>query len=146
MAPVLHTTKDENAFMADLLGGLDDSFWNAVPTPDSSPIKSSVPRQRTTPSKHQPQHFAATSRPKASATAPPPSKMLSAGDIDLTELLQGAENWDWDDDLLTPKKSPRKAAQVKWFIQILRAQGCLACFSPRCLKRHRTSLNHVLDV
>jgi DNA replication ATP-dependent helicase Dna2 len=112
MAPVLRAAKDEAAFMADLLGGLDDTFWTAVPSPDPSPVKPSVPRQLTTPSKHQIQKSIAPARPQAAGTLPPPSKVLSAGDVDMAELLQGAENWDWDDDLLTPKKSPQKAAQV----------------------------------
>jgi len=114
MAPVLHNAKDEAAFMADLLDGLDDSFWNAVPTPDTSPVKPSVPHQFATPSEHPTQNLTSSPCPRAAATPPPPSKVLSADDVDMAELLQGAENWDWDDDLLTPKKSPRKPAPVRF--------------------------------
>jgi hypothetical protein len=126
MAPVLHSANDEAAFMADLLGGLDDSFWTAVPTPDPSPVKPSVPRPDSSPSKRQTQNLVASQRPCTAATYPTPSsKGLSAGEVGVSELLQGAENWDWDDDLLTPQKSlekstPRKVAQVG--IRISRAQ------------------------
>lgn len=39
MAPFQHTEADETAFMADLLSGIDDSFFDAVPSPDQ-PSKS----------------------------------------------------------------------------------------------------------
>ena len=95
------STEDEATFMASLLADLDDQFWNAVPTPDPSPKKPPP----TTPPRVKP--------------APP---LFSAGDnVDLTALLEGAEDWDWEDmnsDFLSPKKSPRKmipvCARVAW--------------------------------
>ncbi|KZT00075.1 Dna2-domain-containing protein [Laetiporus sulphureus 93-53] len=43
-----------------------------------------------------------------------PTKEASAEDVDVAQLLQGAEDWDWDDmnsDFLSPKKdSPKKTA------------------------------------
>ncbi|KAH0579057.1 hypothetical protein H2248_003215 [Termitomyces sp. 'cryptogamus'] len=102
MPPATHSAVDEAAFMADLLGNLDDSFWNAVPTPESSPVKP-VPSKMMTPRRPPPQG----KRP----TAPSPSKVFSAGDVDVAALLEGAEDWDWDDaasDILSPKKSPLK--------------------------------------
>ena len=100
--------------MADLLGGLDDSCRIAVPTTESSPVtrKYSVPHRCETPPKYRNRKPATLAHPQVAAPLLPPSKVLSAADINMSELLQGAEDWDWDDDLLTPKKSPRKVTQV----------------------------------
>ncbi|KAF8066980.1 AAA domain-containing protein [Lyophyllum atratum] len=105
MPPATHSADAEAAFMADLLVDLDDSFWNAVPTPDSSP-KKSAPIQVFTPRRRDARNIAGEPR------APSPSKVFSAGVVDMAALLEGAENWDWDDmnsDIITPKKSPRKS-------------------------------------
>ncbi|GLB41287.1 putative DNA replication factor Dna2 [Lyophyllum shimeji] len=104
MPPVTHTVDAEAAFMADLLVDLDSSFWNAVPTPDPSPRKP-TPTQILTPRRRDAQN------PAVKPLAPSPSKVFSAGEVDMATLLEGAENWDWDDmnsDVLTPKKTPRK--------------------------------------
>lgn len=45
-AATTHSETEESAFMADLLAGIDDSFFDAVPSPDQptktrkSPVKS----------------------------------------------------------------------------------------------------------
>lgn len=112
MPPVTHSANEEAAFMADLLVDLDDTFWNAVPTPDPSP-KKPAPSWLTTPKRH-PRNQPSDSL-SCTTSAPSPSKIFSAGDVDMTALLEGAEDWDWDDsnsDVLTPKNSPRKKAQV----------------------------------
>ncbi|KAG6828441.1 hypothetical protein H0H92_007968 [Tricholoma furcatifolium] len=96
MPPTTHSAADEAKFMADLLGNLDDSFWTAVPTPEPSPTKPASGRVVT---------------PRRKPSAPSPSKVFSAGDIDVSALLEGAEDWDWNDaasDILSPKKSPVK--------------------------------------
>jgi hypothetical protein len=36
-------------FMSELLEGLDDSFWTAVPSPDPSPVKQKNPFPPATP-------------------------------------------------------------------------------------------------
>ncbi len=77
--------------MQDLLSGLDDSFWNASPTPDPSPAK---PKQKTTRIIHE---------EKRPSTPPKPT-----GALNLAELLEGAEDWDFSDDFLTPKKEVKK--------------------------------------
>ncbi|RDB29779.1 DNA replication ATP-dependent helicase/nuclease dna2 [Hypsizygus marmoreus] len=107
MPPATHSANDEAAFMADLLVDMDDSFWNSAPTPDSSP--------RKPPSRHlsTPRRPKTRDKPSKSSTldVPSPSKVFSAEGFDMTELLEGAEDWDWDDtmsDIVTPKKSPRK--------------------------------------
>ncbi|PBK71331.1 Dna2-domain-containing protein [Armillaria solidipes] len=87
MPPAKHTANEEDAFMRDLLSGLDDSFWNASPTP--SPAK---PKQKTTRLKQE---------EKQPSTPPKP---VSAQNLNLSELLEGAEDWDFSDDFLTPKK------------------------------------------
>ncbi|KAF5381699.1 hypothetical protein D9615_005608 [Tricholomella constricta] len=101
MPPVKHSADTEAAFMADLLHGLDDSFWKATPTPDPSP-KKPLASQAVTPRRH---------KQAAKPPAPSPSKVFSAGEVDMTALLEGAEDWDWDDmspNILTPKQSPVK--------------------------------------
>jgi DNA replication ATP-dependent helicase Dna2 len=119
MPPTSHNAKDEDSFMADLLEGLDDSFWNAVPTPDPSPIKPAPSRHPITSQPKKPlSKLKFSPKPLTSRAAlPSPSKVFSAGDVDISALLEGAEDWDWDDmnsDLLTPKKdSPRKAVKVR---------------------------------
>lgn len=92
--------------MANLMEGLDDSFWNAVPSPDNSPVK--------------PRHVAKSSplkiprtpvRPKREPVAlvATPSKIVySAGDIDMSTFLEGAEDWDLDIELSPRKPSPKK--------------------------------------
>ncbi|KAK0186636.1 DNA replication factor Dna2-domain-containing protein [Armillaria mellea] len=92
MPPAKHTANEEDAFMQDLLSGLDDSFWNASPTPDPSPAK---PRRETTRIKHE---------EKRPSTPPKPVTQ----DLNLSELLEGAEDWDFSDDFLTPKKDVKK--------------------------------------
>ncbi|KAG6829909.1 hypothetical protein H0H87_009811 [Tephrocybe sp. NHM501043] len=99
MPPTTPSAVEEAAFMTDILNNLDDSFWNAVPTPDPSPQKP-IPNRNLTPR-----------RQAGKAAAPSPSKVFSAGDVDMAALLEGAEDWDWDDttsEFLTPKKSPLK--------------------------------------
>ncbi|KAG7440565.1 Dna2-domain-containing protein [Guyanagaster necrorhizus] len=91
MSPAKHTANEEDAFMQDLLSGLDNSFWNASPTP--SPAK---PKQKTTP---------ITPEKKQPSTPP---KVLSTKNVNLTDLLEGAEDWDFSDDFLTPKKETKK--------------------------------------
>ncbi|KAG6836385.1 hypothetical protein H0H93_008591 [Arthromyces matolae] len=101
MAQTMHSTENEAAFMADLLGNLDDSFWNAVPTPDTSPAKSITSKLIT------PRRTPAQSR---KPLAPSPSKVFSAGEVNMATLMEGVEDWDWDDTAsdFSPKKSPVK--------------------------------------
>lgn len=106
--------KDEDAFMADLLSGLEDSFFNAVPTPDPIPKK-----------KHPVASGAAAAtsttrlveQRKTPVTQGNQSSISQANEENLDQLLEGAEGWDWndmDDDFLSPKKvSPRKASPKK---------------------------------
>ena len=87
--------------MESLLSGLNDSFFNAVPSPDPSPVKPAPSRHRTTPNKPK-------SRPV------PPS--ITPEDVDMAALVDGAENWDWDDmesDFLTPKKKQNCKVSVE---------------------------------
>ena len=81
--------------MNGLLSGLNDSFFNAVPSPDPSPVKP----YRLTPLKR-------LAPPAPSATH----------DVDMAALVDGAENWDWDDmesDFLTPKKNRKMKVDVE---------------------------------
>lgn len=80
--------------MDDLLSGLNDSFFDAVPSPDPSPVKPKTNAARILPI-----------TPKRES-----SLAMSVEDVDMTALMEGAENWDWDDmeaDFLTPKKKQR---------------------------------------
>ncbi|KAH8109923.1 Dna2-domain-containing protein [Phellopilus nigrolimitatus] len=72
------TVQDEASFMEGLLSGIDSSFFDAVPSPDPTPKK---PQCTTT-------------IPRCTGS-PSPQKL--EGDVDLGALLEGAEDWDWDD-------------------------------------------------
>ncbi|KAF9458560.1 DNA replication factor Dna2-domain-containing protein [Collybia nuda] len=111
MPPTSHSAKDEDDFMAGLLGDLDDSFSNVVPSLNPSPVKPApASRPPITPQKQVPKIL--LKHTQLRTIVPSPSKVFSAGDVDISALLEGAEDWDWDDmnsDLPTPKKaSPRK--------------------------------------
>ncbi|TFK37115.1 DNA replication factor Dna2-domain-containing protein [Crucibulum laeve] len=102
--------------MNSLMDGLDsdalnDSFWNAQPSPD--PVKAKKTYNFQTPTKPSSKLITRNSSSlKRAVSAPSPSKVFSAGDVDLGSFLEGAENWDLDDmDPFSPKKkSPKKAA------------------------------------
>ncbi|KAI0339345.1 Dna2-domain-containing protein [Trametopsis cervina] len=108
MSPKKHSEMEESAFMADLLAGIDDSFFDAVPSPDRSvrtlrtPVKSSR-------SSHS---VSRSSLIEVKCTVGTPTKpKLKTGEHESVEniqaLLEGAEHWDWDDmnsDFMTPQK------------------------------------------
>ena len=80
----------------DLLQGLDDSFWSAVPSPDPSPVKQKKPTPCTPTKSRQ------------------PKKILSSiDDYDITTFLEGSENWDLDADPFTPIKPSSATEKVK---------------------------------
>lgn len=93
--------------MADLLAGIDDSFFNAVPTPDPTPKKKPLEASRVTAGTSVPQPKLAPENRNA-----PSVPETHANDDDFDQLLAGAEDWDWNDmndDFLSPKKvSPKK--------------------------------------
>lgn len=90
---------DEAEFMSQLLQGLDDSFWSAVPSPDSSPIKQKKPISLATPCTPTKSH----TKQILSST------IFSANDHDITAFLEGSENWDL---ALSPIK-PAKTVDTK---------------------------------
>ncbi|KAJ7044139.1 Dna2-domain-containing protein [Mycena alexandri] len=96
------TAAEEAEFMKNLLAEMDDSFWNAIPTPDPTPAKP-APAQQSQPRRKAPTKPQNTTKPQ---------KPITPGDVDMAALLEGAEDWDWSDmnsDFLSPvKKSPKK--------------------------------------
>ncbi|KAG7095095.1 hypothetical protein E1B28_005882 [Marasmius oreades] len=108
MPPINPTKAEEADFMKNLLAGLDDSFWNAVPTPDPSPTKKNkeatgnLPRTPVKGSKHT----CSQSTPILSKSSP--SKLQDSA---AEELMKGVEGWDWDMNYeISPKKpSPKKS-------------------------------------
>ena len=121
MMPAQHTEQEENAFMRDLLHGLDASFFDAVPSPPPSSTKSR--RQPPSPrhaSPERPRHhahphsFTTPTKPrslKRDLLATPKNKtplrfnaVYDAGNINADEVVAG---WDWDacsDYVPTPQK------------------------------------------
>ncbi|KAF8123075.1 DNA replication factor Dna2-domain-containing protein [Mycena galopus ATCC 62051] len=106
MPLTMHTAAEEAEFMKNLLAGLDedDSFWNTVPTPNTTPAK-------------PPPAVAEQSHPRAPPITPTKphnttakQKPITPGDVDMAALLEGAEDWDWSDmnsDFISPaKKGP----------------------------------------
>ncbi|KAJ7095853.1 DNA replication factor Dna2-domain-containing protein [Mycena belliarum] len=107
MPRTIPTAAEEAEFMKSLLSDMDESFWNAVPTPDPTPVKpplaeSSLANKFITPTKPSRRTPCVASHPES----------ISAGDVDMATLLDGAEDWDWSDmnsDFISPvKKSPKK--------------------------------------
>ncbi|KAK7049300.1 DNA replication endonuclease-helicase Dna2 [Paramarasmius palmivorus] len=109
MPPNTHSEAEEIAFMKDLISGMDDSFWNAVPSPDPSPVKkkfptNTAPRTPVKPHKHI----------SVKKNVPSPSKVFSAGseDIDAATLMEGVD-WDWDMNFeISPKKEKPKKSEM----------------------------------
>ncbi|KAJ7644148.1 Dna2-domain-containing protein [Roridomyces roridus] len=100
MPPAARTAAEEAEFMKGLLADLDDTMDAPPPTTPAKPLPArscshALPATPTKLSSHKP--------------APKP---LTPGDVDMTALLEGAEDWDWSDmhaDFLSPvKKSPLK--------------------------------------
>lgn len=90
MPQAIPNIPDEDAFMKNLLSGLDSTCQpERLPNLKRTASCSSIAPQ--TPSKHT------ASRPGS-----------HNNNIDISMLLDGAEHWDWNDmevDFLTPKKS-----------------------------------------
>jgi DNA replication ATP-dependent helicase Dna2 len=121
MPPATHTAAEEDDFMTGLLFGLNDSFFNAQPSPDPSPVK---PARRFTPLKPKP-------RPVPSFAAP------ITDDVDMAALVDGAENWDWDDmesDFLTPKKHQKTKVGVDVLDTEYTRETCTRCIVERIIE------------
>lgn len=98
--------------MHELLAGIDDSIFDAIPSPDQPqrhvPSKTKVQPSPVrcifkTPEKQQ---HGRVATPKSTRS---PAQTKENGQAeDLVALLEGAEDWDWEDmhaDFLTPKKT-----------------------------------------
>ncbi|KAI0056156.1 Dna2-domain-containing protein [Artomyces pyxidatus] len=105
------TEKEEADFMADLLSGINDSFFDAVPSPSPSPAKPPPSRaQRAlpilkTPTKSRDARKIRSSPPKQRVVLSP-TAVFPAGDVDVDQITAG---WDWDaisDYVPTPQKPP----------------------------------------
>ncbi|THH05716.1 hypothetical protein EW145_g4595 [Phellinidium pouzarii] len=100
MAYAKPSAQEEASFMEDLLSGIDSSFFDAMPSPDPTPQKN---KERSTRSN------AGTDQQKQttdlSTEARTARKDLS---FDMAALLEGAEDWDWNDmydDLHFPERN-----------------------------------------
>lgn len=120
MAPATRSAQEEAAFMNDLFSEMDDSVWNAPPTPDPSPAKHKLAMDRnpTTPPKRK-ATLAVRAREASNdskPTGPSPSKVFSASDADIASMLEGVEDiWDWDMTEVSPKKEPKTANVCLFF-------------------------------
>ncbi|KAJ7212100.1 DNA replication factor Dna2-domain-containing protein, partial [Mycena pura] len=105
MPPANPTAEEEADFMKELLLDMDQSFWNAVPTPDTTPAKPTV-----APSAPSDPYLVTPTKPPHKIKTVQHPKSISVEDIDMTTLLDGAECWDWSDmnsDFMSPvKKKP----------------------------------------
>lgn len=128
MPPVKHTEAEESDFLHSLFSELDSA---PVPGPSSSPSRRRVntppkPRTPLRASKFNgsPHGVSAKHAPKAES---PKCKntVYAATDVDFDALMEGAEDWDWDDmnsDFLTPRKSsPVKPKVTRLYSQRIRS-------------------------
>lgn len=96
--------------MSNLLSGLNDSFFDAVPSPDPSPVKPKPPIAKSHPVPHC-TPLKSKAKPTPNAKTEPGSSYVTGDDVDMAALMDGAEDWNWDDmesDFLTPKKDKAK--------------------------------------
>ena len=124
MAPAAPARTAEADFMAGLLQGLDASFHPPSSSTTSSPSPSSsrttIPSTRSVSSEASP-FIDLTDRPTSTKcpttpkkggppnSNPPQATATNVGDVDMDELFAGAEDWDLDDFVLSPRKpSPKK--------------------------------------
>lgn len=138
MPPATHTTTEEEDFMNNLLEGLNDSFFDAVPSPDPSPVKH---RQSRPPHSHSiihatPINSKSTSKPAKKLNNGGASSVVDVQDVDMAALVEGAEHWDWDDmesDFLTPKKEKiikaKPKSNITWSQPGYRREQCTRCIA-----------------
>jgi DNA replication ATP-dependent helicase Dna2 len=101
MPPATRTADDEAAFMSNLFEDLDREL-SKNPKEDKSPPKIASPRTPKSTRETQPKPTSACKNP------------AQEGD-DFSALLDGAEDWNWEDmecDFLTPKKKGTKSTEV----------------------------------
>ncbi|CCL99895.1 uncharacterized protein FIBRA_01920 [Fibroporia radiculosa] len=109
MPPVARSEEEEADFMTQLLAESEGSHSSADTVRTSRTTQNSQP-PRTPPRSRD---IFATHTSRILATPQTPARTYSAQDVDVDQLLAGAEDWDWDDmnsDCLSPKKnkSPKK--------------------------------------
>ncbi|KZT71118.1 Dna2-domain-containing protein [Daedalea quercina L-15889] len=93
MPPHSRTKEEEDEFMMSLLGG---------------EVKLETP---ATPKRHLSRKTQSPCTRHALATPAKSPAVFMAQDVDIAGLMEGAEDWDWDDmnsDILSPKRSPKK--------------------------------------
>ncbi|KAL1745905.1 DNA replication factor Dna2-domain-containing protein [Schizophyllum fasciatum] len=128
MKVAVHTKEEEDAFMASLLSDIDESFWNAQPSPDPSPVKRSPakPRRRVA-SPEKPRQL--PSSPLARLpTTPTKPRHATATDFDMGAFLDGCDDWDLDNvsDMLSPQK-PRASAPLVEPAPRFQREQCTRC-------------------
>ncbi|KAF8831992.1 hypothetical protein HHX47_DHR1000949 [Lentinula edodes] len=113
MPPVIRSAQEEAALLHDLFAELDESVWNAPPTPDPSPARNrpiglQVAQEPRTPSNKNKLKLAARSPTAFKHVGPSPSRVFSANDADIEAMLEGVEDdWDWDVNEISPMKKPK---------------------------------------
>lgn len=153
--------------MADLLSGLDDSFFNAIPTPDPSPQKNTRPASAlksasqplsvfngnnqalhadtyfeatyNTPTslKYTDTKFVGMVQDRDTSVALACATEVKLEDVDMVSLFDGAESWDWD-DMNDDFMSPKKA-KSKVRSSIISSMQCVKDFFVRCPTRDVTT-------
>src|SRR5436190_15514487 len=98
MPPATHSAQVEADFMSQLFLGLDNDFSPSCLTPSHEPLTSKDGRAPTL-----------IEPGRKSPDFPTAETSLTARDINLDLLLDGAEDWDWDNDISSPpRKKPVK--------------------------------------
>ncbi|KAL1751935.1 DNA replication factor Dna2-domain-containing protein [Schizophyllum commune] len=123
------TKEEEDAFMAGLISDLDESFWNAQPSPDSSPVKRRSPAKRRRVESPEKTRTTPLS-PLAIRTPITPTRKrhATATEFDMGDFLAGCDDWDLDNvsDMLSPKKVKAEGTIVEPAPRFLR-EPCTRC-------------------
>ena len=100
MSSTKPSAQDEAQFMELLLSGIDASIFDGAPSPDPTPKKRKTGTARTNATPVKRENHAQPEKRTA-------EKENIFREEDIAALLEGAEDWDWDDILTPPRKKPK---------------------------------------
>lgn len=121
MSPALRTAREEEDLMKELLGGT-----HASNDKSSLADKSEAIRRPASTHTFKAQDVALPSIEETLQLPRTPKKKRQAEDEDIAQLLEGAEDWDWN-DMFSPQriKSPKKPKSPSKPVRLCHSLCCL---------------------